>query len=111
MGLANKSVVLYQSIKIGNQWTFREVPGDLPKFSKWQLYVSWYDGAQKRMDPVGRDSKHALKMLNKERLELAYVAAGGAVNKSEATTDKDPDQVGCEFFSSCEPDISSTEAA
>jgi integrase len=111
MGLANKSVVLYQSIKIGNQWTFREVSGDLPRFSKWQLYVSWYEGSKKQMDPVGRDSEHALKMLNKKRLELAYVAAGGEVKEGEATPDKDPDQNGnrkkmsiaiAEYLADCE---------
>src|ERR1039458_849369 len=63
------------------------------------------------MDPVGRDSEHALKMLNKKRLELAYVAAGGEVKEGEATPDKDPDQNGnrkkmsiaiAEYLADCE---------
>jgi hypothetical protein len=44
---------------------------DLPRFSKGPLYVSWYEGFKNRTEPVGRDSEHALKRLNKKRLELA----------------------------------------
>jgi integrase len=58
------------------------------------LYVRWYQGSKSQMDPVGRDSEHALKMLNKKRLELAYVAAGGEVKEGEGTPEKDPDQNG-----------------
>jgi len=34
MGLANKSVVLYQSIKIGKKWTLRLVDEDSSRFSE-----------------------------------------------------------------------------
>jgi hypothetical protein len=47
------------------QWKLQEV-ADLPKFAKDPVYVSWYEGIKKRMEPVGRDSEHALKMLNKK---------------------------------------------
>jgi len=88
MGLVNKSVVLYQNVKTKTGWEYQEVLDDLPKFSKWQLYVSWYDGSKKRMDPVGRDSEHALKMLNKKRLELAYKGAGGEIKESDEGSDQ-----------------------
>jgi hypothetical protein len=94
MDLANRSVVLYQNVKIKTGWKFQEVVDDLPKFSKGPLYISWYEGSKKQMEPVGRDSEHALKMLNKKRLELAYTAAGGEIKQGEVAPDKDPDQNG-----------------
>lgn len=87
MDLANKSVVLYQNVKIKTEWKFQEVVGDLPRFSKAPLYVSRYDGTKKRMEPVGRDSEHALKMLNKKRLELAYKGVGGEIRESDEGAD------------------------
>lgn len=50
MGLANKSVVLYQSVKIRNEWRFRPVDEDSSHLSDGPFYVSWYDGKKKRMD-------------------------------------------------------------
>jgi integrase len=94
--LANKSVVLYQSVKVKAKWTFLEVVDDLPEFSKAQLYVSWYEGKDKRMTPVGRDSKHALKMLNKKRAELAYKNLGGEIKESAECAPSSPDQNGSE---------------
>lgn len=91
MGLANKSVVLYQSVKIKTEWKYQEVVDDLPKFSKTPLYVSWYEGSKKRMEPVGRDSKHALEMLDKKRLELAYKAAGGEIREIKKSPDQPPE--------------------
>jgi hypothetical protein len=44
MGLANKQVVLYQSIKIGKKWILCPVDEDSSHFSKGPFYVSWYDG-------------------------------------------------------------------
>jgi hypothetical protein len=93
MDLANKSVVLYQNVKIKTEWKFQEVVDDLLRFSKWPLYVSWYDGSKKRMEPAGRDSDHALKMLNKKRLELAYKGAGGEIKENDEVVDQ-PDLMG-----------------
>lgn len=95
-GLANKSVVLYQSVKVKTKWTFQEVVDDLPEFSKAPLYVSWYEGKDKRMVPVGRDSKHALKMLDKKRAELAYKNLGGEIKESTECAPSSPDQNGSE---------------
>ena len=44
---------------------------------------SWYDGKRKRLDPVGNDPEVALGALDKKRLELAYVAAGGEIKQSD----------------------------
>lgn len=82
MGLANKSVVLYQSIKIGNKWTLCPVDEDSSHFSKGPFYVSWYDGKKKHTDPVGRDPEHAIRMAVRKRAELALIAAGGEVKEA-----------------------------
>ncbi len=42
MGLANKSVVLYGSIKVGKRWKLRPVDEDSSHFSKGPFYVCWY---------------------------------------------------------------------
>ncbi len=83
MGLANKSVVLYQSIKIGNKWTLYPVDEDSTHFSEGPFYVSWYDGKKKQMDPVGRDPKQALRMAHLKRAALAFVAAGGEIKRAD----------------------------
>jgi integrase len=79
MGLANKSVILYESIKIGTKWKLRPVDEDSSHFSNGPFYVSWYEGKKKQMEPVGRDPEHALRMANLKRAALAYVSAGGEV--------------------------------
>jgi integrase len=83
MGLANKQVVLYQSIKIGKKWILCPVDEDSSHFSKGPFYVSWYDGKKKQMDPVGRDPEHALRMALRRRAALALIAAGGEVKNSD----------------------------
>ena len=77
--MANKSVVLYQSIKVGKGWIFRAVDEDSSHFSDGPFYVSWYRGKKKQMDPVGNDPEHALSMTKLKRAALAYVSAGGEV--------------------------------
>ena len=79
MGLANKSVVLYQSVKVGSKWILSPVDEDSSHFSKGPFYVTWYDGKKKRTEAVGRDSEYALRMALRKRAELAYTAAGGKV--------------------------------
>jgi len=83
MGLANKSVVLYQSIKIGKKWTLCPVDEDASHFSDGPFYVSWYDGKKKQMDPAGRDPKEALRKANLKRSALAFVAAGGEIKQAD----------------------------
>lgn len=84
MGLANKSVVLYESIKVGKKWHFRAVDEDASHFSDGPFYVSWYDGKKKQMEPVGRDPEHALRMVTLKRAALAYVSAGGELNNGNS---------------------------
>jgi integrase len=81
-GLANRSVVLYQRIKAQNKWTFCKVAEKLSTLVQDEYYVSWYDGSKKQMAPAGGAPAAALAALNKKRLELAYVAAGGEVKES-----------------------------
>lgn len=98
--MANKSVVLYQSAKVKAKWTFLEVVDDLPEYSKAPLYVSWYEGTDKRMAPVGRDSTHALKMLNKKRDKNL----GGEIKESTECAPSSPDQNGGSVRHREEPD-------
>ena len=90
--MANKSVVLYQNVKIKSEWKLQIVVDDLPKFAKYPLYISWYEGTTKRMEPVGRDSEHALKMLNKKQAELAYRGLGGEIKGSTGSAPSSTDQ-------------------
>jgi hypothetical protein len=83
MGLANKSVVLYPSIKIGKKWRFCPVDEDSSHFSDGQFYLSWYDGVKKQMEPVGRDPEQALRMAKLKRTALAFVAAGGEIKQAD----------------------------
>lgn len=91
MGLANKSVVLYQSIKVGTKWILCPVDEDSSHFPKGPFYVSWYDGKKKQMEPVGRDPEHALRMVNRKRAALAFIAAGGEVKNSQSIQTPVPD--------------------
>ncbi len=50
MGLANTSVVLYQSIKIGMKWILCAVDEDSTHFPGGPFYVSWYEGKKKQME-------------------------------------------------------------
>lgn len=76
--MASKSVVLYQRIKIKKKWAYRKVSEELTALALGKYYVSWYEGSRKRLDPAGSDPEVALAALEKKRLELAYVATGGA---------------------------------
>jgi integrase len=79
--LANRSVVLYLRTKIKKKWAYRKVAEVLSKLGCGEYYLSWYDGKRKRLDPAGSDPEAALNALQKKRLELAYVAAGGEVKQ------------------------------
>lgn len=82
--MANRTVVLYQRIKIKKKWAYRTVPEELTALVSGEYYLSWYEGSRKSMDPVGSDPEVALAALNKKRLELAYVAAGGKIKESDS---------------------------
>jgi integrase len=81
--LANRSVVLYLRTKIKKKWAYRKVAEVLSKLGCGEYYLSWYDGKRKRLDPAGSDPEAALNALQKKRLELAYVAAGGEVKQPD----------------------------
>jgi integrase len=85
--LANRSVVLYLRTKIKKKWAYRKVTEDLSKLVLGDYYLSWYVGSRKRLRSVGNDPKKALEKLEKKRLELAYVAAGGEVKHSDVPLD------------------------
>jgi integrase len=80
--LENRSVVLYQRIKIKKKWAYRKVSEELTALVSGEYYMSWHEGKSKHMDPVGSDPVAALAELNKKSLELAYVAAGGEIKEN-----------------------------
>jgi hypothetical protein len=96
MGLANKSVILYESVKIGTKWKLRPVDEDSSHFSNGPFYVSWYEGKKKQIEPVGRDPEHALRMANLKRAALAYVSAGGVVKNIPPAKNQDQSSKGGE---------------
>ena len=59
--MANKSVVLYQSIKIGNKWVLRPVDEDSSHFSVGPFYVGWYDGKKKHVGLNKGEQQNALR--------------------------------------------------
>ena len=85
--MANRSVVLYLRTKIKKKWAYSKVSEDLSKLVLGDYYLSWYVGARKRLRSVGNDPKKAIEKLEKKRLELAYVAAGGEVRQSDVPLD------------------------
>lgn len=91
--MANRSVVLYQHTKIKKKWAYRKVSEDLAKLTLGDYYLSWYVGSRKRLRSVGSDPKKALQKLEKKRLELAYVAAGGEVTRRKSRSYSSPPSV------------------
>ena len=77
--MANKSVVLYQSVKTRGKWSLRAVDEDSNRFDVGPFYVTWYEGKEKQSEPVGRDPEHALREARLKRAALAYVAVGGKI--------------------------------
>lgn len=45
------------------------------------------------MEPVGRDPEHALRMANRRRATLAFIAAGGEVNNTQLVQTPVPDSL------------------
>ena len=80
----NRTVALYKRIKIKHKWTFAKVSEELSQLNSGEYYISWYEGSRKRMVPVGSDPEAALRALNLKDSELAYIAAGGVIKKSNA---------------------------
>lgn len=81
--MANRSVVLYLRTKIKKKWAYRKAAEVLSKLGCGEYYLSWYDEKRKRLDPVGNDPEAALIALQRKRLELAYVAAGGEIKQPD----------------------------
>jgi hypothetical protein len=77
--LANRSVVLYLRTKIKKKWSYRKVTEELSELACGEYYLSWYEKNRKQLEPVGNDPEAALNALQKKRLEMAYVAAGGEI--------------------------------
>jgi dolichyl-phosphate-mannose--protein O-mannosyl transferase len=65
--LANKTAVLYQRVKINNKWTFKKAPGSrLRRLEEGSYYVSWYNGTNKQLEPIGPEPSVAVTALRKE---------------------------------------------
>jgi integrase len=84
LGLANKTAVLYQHIKIGGKWTYQKAPTKrLRHLSEGAYYLSWYEGTRKQLESVGPDPDVAKVALDKKSAELAFIATGGEVKEAE----------------------------
>lgn len=81
--MANKSVVLYQYCKVRNTWKYVPAIEPLKQLSKGSYCLSWYEGKEKQFKSIGPDPEEALHALEKKRLELAFVAAGGEIKDSQ----------------------------
>jgi hypothetical protein len=80
LGLANKTAVLFQRIKIGSKWTYRKVPTKrLSRLADGAYYLSWYEGTHKQFESVGPDPDVAKVALDKKSAELSFIAKGGEV--------------------------------
>lgn len=86
LGLANKTVVLYQHIKIKGKWKYCKVdPSDrLRRLSEGEYYISWYERTRKSMEPLGPDPDVAKVAFDKKSAELRFIATGGEVKHDES---------------------------
>lgn len=66
----------------------RRAEGMLRNLTEGSYYVSYYDGAKKRMLAVGRDAKEALGQVKKKQVELLYVAQRGQIARNGAHLDR-----------------------
>lgn len=92
--MANKTVVLYQHIKIDGKWKYcKVVPSKrLPLLTEGVYYISWYVGTRKSMEPLGSEPDVALVAFNKKVAELNFIALGGEVKRDEPEAEPKPDQ-------------------
>lgn len=81
--MANRSVVLYQRTKIKKRWAYRKASEELSELASGEYYLSWYIRKHKHLEPIGNDPEAALQALQKKRLEMAYVAVGGQIQKTD----------------------------
>lgn len=81
--MANRSVVLYIRTKTGEKWTYRKAPEELTQLACGEYYLSWYIKKRKHLEPAGNNPEAVLQTLQKKRLEMAYVAAGGAIQEPD----------------------------
>jgi integrase len=77
--LANRSVVLYLRTRIKKKWSYRKVSEEISELACGEYYLSWYIKKRKHLEPAGNDPEVVLQALHQKRLELAYIAAGGAI--------------------------------
>ena len=83
--MANKTVVLYQHIKIKGKLKYGKVDPSrrLRRLSEGEYYISWYEGTRKRMEPLGPDPDVAKVAFDKKSAELRFIATGGEVKPAE----------------------------
>ncbi len=82
--MANKTVSLYQSVKIKGEWTFRKTPSSrLKRLPEGGHYLSWYEGSEKHMNPLGPEPDVALAAFQTKARELVFIAAGGELKKDQ----------------------------
>lgn len=81
--MANRSVVLYLRTKIKKNWAYRKVSEELSELACGEYYLSWYIKKRKHLEPAGNNPEAVLQTLQKKRLEMAYVAAGGVIQEPD----------------------------
>ena len=82
--MANRSVVLlYIRTKIKKKWPYKKALEELTQLASGESSLSWYVKSDKHLEPVGNDPEEALKALNRKRLEMAYIAAGGEIKQPD----------------------------
>ena len=81
--MANRSVVLYHTHKNQEKVDLRKAPEELTQLACGEYYLSWYIKKRKHLESAGNNPEAVLQALQKKRLEMAYVAAGGAIQQPD----------------------------
>jgi integrase len=84
-----RQIVRFLSISASKsrKCAYCKVSEELSELACGEYYLSWFEGKRKRLDPVGSDPEAALKALQKKRLEMACVAAGGEIKHPDNKKD------------------------
>ena len=77
--MANKSVVLYQYVKVRIRWKYIRAIEPLKRLSKGYYCLGWYEGAVKQWENVGADPQKVTEALEKTRLQLTLSRPDGNI--------------------------------
>ena len=68
--MANRSVSLYTTTKVGGRWTFRRAPKKPQNLSEGSFIIFWYEGGKKRSSNVGKQADAAKMAVVRKEAEL-----------------------------------------